>query len=945
MQQLTAKSKQVSFFFSRHALTLRTKQPSNSMKKIIIALLALVLVFQSRVKAQNDSINAYLLTCEPGKAIYELYGHSAIWIEDCSNGNEIVFNYGLFDFNTPHFVWRFTLGKTDYILGATRMNYFLREYIERGSEVFAQPLNLTQDEARRLYTLLQENALPENRVYRYNFLFNNCATMAIDKIEECLNGTITYNRSDSTLTFRDILTEHTKVRPWSQFAVDFIIGADADQPVGYRQESFAPFYLKKLASTAVITDTAGLQRPLTLPAIRLVNPEHGVDFGRPAITPIEVTWIILMLVIFFNLLAWYKNRAFWAVDIILFGLQGVIGIIIALMFFFSEHPTLDSNWLVICFNPIPLILTPLTISRLRRKKVSALIICEFLVCTGFMIFSPGIPQEIEPATLMLIATFAIRAFSTMLFLLLAKYRGSRTTRSNGRMPFILLALLMGTTLQAKPEKTPKLVVGIVIDQLDEDCLQKMMPVLGSDGLKRLWTDGYNRPNTTYDYDETDRASAVASVYTGASPFQHGIVAERWMNRNTLLPASPVDDSNHKGINTIEVSSPKRLLSTNLADEMKLGSASRSKVCSIAIERDAAILAAGHDPDLVMWMNTADGRWSSSDYYGALPQWVNERNDSTWRNISWRPALSTGSYVQISEHERFRSFSYTLRSDDVWDFHTTPFANDRVTAMALASLDGMGLGNDDTPDLLTLTYYAGNYRHTPNTIWSLEQQDIYVRLDQTIAQLVNTITAQIGLDNVLFFVTSTGYVESAAPELGGTRIPTGQVSMERTAALLNLYLAAKYGSGSYIETFYRNHFYLNHKLIEDKGLTLHEILASCVDLLIQVTGIKSVILMRDMMSTIPDMEAMRKRNALNTAYSGDIIIEAIPGWGITDERDGTELFRKPIAKPIPMILYGNGIRAEINHEPISISVLAPTIADIVRCDAPNASTAVPLKNLK
>ena len=100
-----------------------------------------------------------------------------------------------------------------------------------------------------------------------------------------------------------------------------------------------------------------------------------------------------------------------------------------------------------------------------------------------------------------------------------------------------------------------------------------------------------------------------------------------------------------------------------------------------------------------------------------------------------------------------------------------------------------------------------------------------------------------------------------------------------------------------------------------------------------------------MSTIPDMEAVRKRNGLNTAYSGDIIIEAIPGWGISDEKSGTVLYRKPIAKPFPMILYGNGIRAEVNHEPVSVSVLAPTIADIARCDAPNASYAIPLNNLK
>lgn len=915
-------------------------------KKLFSILAALTLLIPG-AKAQNDSITAYLLTCEPGKAIYELYGHTAIWITDSAKTTDAVFNYGLFDFSTPHFVWRFTLGKTDYILGSTRIRHFLREYSERGSEVYAQQLNLTQDETKTLYALLLDNIREENRVYRYNFLFNNCATMALDKIEESINGAVTYDSPDSALTFRDILTAHTQVRPWSEFAVDIIIGADGDQPVGYRQEAFAPLYLKELAATAVITDTAGMQRPMVLPETRLVNPDHGVDFGKPAFTPIQVMWIVFLLVLLFTLLGWYRSKPYWLVDALLFGIQGLGGIVIALMYFFSEHPTLDSNWLVICFNPLPLIFIPFIIYRSRRTKISAFMICEFAVCTAFLLLSPAIPQKIEPAVMILIGTFAMRAFSTSIFQLTSGMRKRSANKITcKRFPIIIIAALsIPASLYAKPEKSPKLVVGIVVDQLDEECLEKLLPIMGTGGLKRLWTDGYNRTNATFDYDDMDRASAVASIYTGASPFQHGIVADHWMNPKTLLPASPVDDSNHKGINTIEMSSPGKLLATNLADEIKLGSASRSKVCSIAIERDAAILAGGHDPDVVMWMNDNDARWSSSNYYGALPEWVNVRNDSAIKYTTWRPVLETSSYIPISDHERLRPFFYLMLKNDVWDWRTTPFANDRVTEMALAAIDGMELGNDDTPDLLALTYYAGNFRHTPNSVWSLEQQDIYVRLDQTIEQLISTITAKIGLDNVLFFLTSTGYLENAAPELGGTRIPTGQVSMERATALLNLYLSAKYGSGNWVKTFYHNHIYLNHDLIEEKGLALHEMLESCVDLLVQVTGIKSVLLMRDLMSTVPDMEAVRKRNGLNASWSGDVIIDAIPGWGISDEKDGTVLYRKPVAKPVPLILYGNGVRAEVNHEPISVSVLAPTISLITRNDPPNACSAVPLKNLK
>ena len=170
-------------------------------------------------------------------------------------------------------------------------------------------------------------------------------------------------------------------------------------------------------------------------------------------------------------------------------------------------------------------------------------------------------------------------------------------------------------------------------------------------------------------------------------------------------------------------------------------------------------------------------------------------------------------------------------------------------------------------------------------------------------------------------------------------------MERAVALLNLYLSAKYGSEQYIETYFHNQIYLNHRLIEDKGVAMHEILDNSVDLLVQMSGVRNVILLRDLMSTIPDQDAARRRNAYNNSYTGDIIIEAIPGWGITDVNEDITEYRRPTPQPFPMILYGNGIRGEINHEPISVSVLIPTVCNILRCNAPNASYSNPLIGLK
>lgn len=917
------------------------------MKKRLTAFLTLLLLLFGGANAQRDSINAYLLTCQPGKAIYELYGHSAIWIEDIASGSDLVFNYGLFDFNTPHFIWRFSLGQTDYILGVTRLDHFLHEYHDRGSKVFAQRLNLTQHESRRLYELLIDNSRKENRVYRYNFLFNNCATMAIDKVEQSINGIVQYDSPRDGLTFSDLLTEHTVISPWSEFAVDLVIGSSADSAMGYREEAFAPLYLHQLVESATITDTAGVTRPLALESREIARPDHEVEFGTPLLTPLQLMCTLFSVLLLLTLLGWYKSRTFWLIDAILFGVQGVAGIVIALLFFFSEHPAVDTNWLVICLNPLPLLFMPFAIRKVRQKRVSLFYIAELVVCLTFLILSNVIPQTIGLSILAIIAMFALRALSTLLFTLchgtICKSKSS--CRGGKAISMLLLATMLSTPMMAAGEVRPKLVVGIVIDQLNSDNLRTMLPLMGTDGLKRLWTDGYNRDNATFDYDGTDIASGVASVHTGASPFQHGIVAARWMNRKTLMAASPLDDSAYSGINTIQHTSPQRLLSTNLADEIKLESSGRSQVCAIAAEREASVLSAGHEADVCIWISPDNGKWCSSQYYGSLPVWVENLNDSLVNNWEWRPSLSVDNYLQFTGYHTGRPFSHSIRRGERKEFMTSPASNEQVLTAALAALEGMRLGRDDTPDLLALTFYAGNYGHQTNSIRSMEQQDIYLRLDKDIARLIRETDSIVGAENVLYFVTSTGYSDYSAPDLGNTRIPTGTVNMERATALLNLYLSAKYGSDKYIETYYQNQIYLNHRLIEDKGIAMHEIMENSVDLLVQLSGIKSIILLRDLMATIPDIDSARKRNGYNNSFTGDIIIDAIPGWGITDDNEGRTDYRRPTPQPFPMIIYGNKVRAEINHEPISVSRLIPTICSIIGCNAPNASYSNPLTGLK
>ena len=211
----------------------------------------------------NDSIRLSLLTCAPGEEIYSLFGHTAIRYENPSQGIDVVFNYGLFSFNTPNFIFRFSLGETDYQLGVTDYEHFAAEYAFYGRSVWQQTLNLTDEEKTKLIQLLQENYRPENRVYRYNFFYDNCATRPRDKIEESIAGKVVYptEPQDGSRTFRDIVHQYCKGHPWACFGIDLCIGSEADQPITQRQMMFAPFYLMDAFDGAqIFTDT--YSRPL-----------------------------------------------------------------------------------------------------------------------------------------------------------------------------------------------------------------------------------------------------------------------------------------------------------------------------------------------------------------------------------------------------------------------------------------------------------------------------------------------------------------------------------------------------------------------------------------------------------------------------------------------------------------------------------------------------------
>lgn len=378
--------------------------------RICCLLLWFTAVWAGSAAAQTDSIRFSLLTCEPGQEVYALFGHTAIRCQRPAQGTDVVFNYGMFSFRTPNFVLRFVKGETDYQLGVMPYPYFESEYALRGSSVHEQELNLTPGEKHRLWQLLEDNYRPENRQYRYNYFYDNCTTRARDQIERAIEGQVVYPDPEDGKTYRSIVHEFTDGSPWDELGIDLCLGAEADRPIGQRQQMFSPFYLMHYASRAYIININGSRRPLVRREATIIDvaPEPSAP-GFP-LPPVACAGLLLAAALAVAFVQWRQRRVWWGWEALLMTAQGVAGCIVAFLFFFSVHPTVGSNWMLWLFNPVPLCYAPVLVWRLRKGKKDLYPLLNTVYLTFFIIIVTLKCQEfnltVVPLALALLVTSA-----------------------------------------------------------------------------------------------------------------------------------------------------------------------------------------------------------------------------------------------------------------------------------------------------------------------------------------------------------------------------------------------------------------------------------------------------------------------------------------------------------------------------------------------------------
>ncbi|MCE1154985.1 MAG: DUF4105 domain-containing protein [Bacteroidales bacterium] len=375
---------------------------------LIVFFVAYTDLLRAQAVQYGDSVEVSLLTCEPGDAVYARFGHSALRIRD-AGGRDMSYNYGIFDFRTTNFYWKFLRGQTDYLLGVYPTEYFLAEYRERGSVVWEQVLNLTAPEKQKLIDLLNENYRPENRMYRYNFVFDNCATRPKVMVQDALDGRLSYESAYAADTYRQLINDYISNDAWLYMGINLVFGASADQTVGKGGASFLPELLRNDMQRASIVGGAGDSRPR--PFVKSTQMAVG-----PFATVVETTpwWmhpLFISVVVFFAGLALtlqrHKNsRTSKLFDSVLYGLTALGGVIIFLLSFFSEHPLVEANWNLLWLNPLNLLPAILIWQRKARKFLlyyhSANVLMQLAAGVVMVLQVQQFPVAVFPLVLLLL---------------------------------------------------------------------------------------------------------------------------------------------------------------------------------------------------------------------------------------------------------------------------------------------------------------------------------------------------------------------------------------------------------------------------------------------------------------------------------------------------------------------------------------------------------------
>lgn len=519
--------------------------------------------------------------------------------------------------------------------------------------------------------------------------------------------------------------------------------------------------------------------------------------------------------------------------------------------------------------------------------------------------------------------------------------------------------------QPKPPQ-PKLIIGIVVEQMRYDYVFNYWDKFEEGGFKRLFSQGAVCQNANYSYLLSQPGVGHATIASGTTPSFHGIVGQNWYDRKSEKVINSVFDYNRltAGSSSDEGKrSPRNLLVNTIGDELRLSNINRSKVLAVSVRDCGAIFSAGHNPNAAYWFDDRAGRWISGSYYmNALPPWVDKINQQekaraalsrTWSTFlpldEYTESLVDDSPYEIGFLKGMKTFPYDLahinkRTREYSFFPKTPFANTYTKDFALKAIENENLGKDSYPDLLFINFSATDYIARLFGPASVEMQDLMLRLDRDIAHILNYIDGKIGKENVLVFLTSDRGSSYSPKFLKASKLPTGFFNHKAAISLLKAYLKGKFGLGKWVSHYENQQFYLNRKFIEESEFSYQQVLTEAQSLLKEFTGVRSVFSSSELEKEFLGKQAGQMQNSYHKERSGDLFISLLPGWteNIEDEIPPNSGFS--YETHVPLVWYGWKIPQKELYRPVKISDIAPTLANFLRISYPNAATGTPIWDL-
>ncbi|RRD62292.1 alkaline phosphatase family protein [Tannerella forsythia] len=519
----------------------------------------------------------------------------------------------------------------------------------------------------------------------------------------------------------------------------------------------------------------------------------------------------------------------------------------------------------------------------------------------------------------------------------------------------LIAILAVGSLQAQ-QHAPKLVVYITVDQLRGDYIEYFYHTFGERGFKRLFNEGTVYHNVRFGFSNVDQATAFATLFTGAYPSTHGITGSRIFDFEKSKEVSPLHDPDFLGNYTRDHYSPKKLLAATIGDELKIASKGRSEVYAIAPDAESAILSAGHAANGAFWLDNYNGKWATTTYYKGVPWYVEKYNNGSeslparLSTLVWQPSLPVGKYDALPYVQENTAFQHTFKANTVGcypDLKTSPYGNKEVNRLAAQFLEYGAFGTRPTPDMLSLTFYAGNFRDIPGKEYNREIQDTYHQLDKDLEQLLDLIDKKVGLSHTLVVLSGTGYFKSEETLPDGMKLAGGEFHPKRCMALLNMYLMAIYGQKNWINGFYNNQVFLNRKTIEDAKIDPAEFENKAAEFLREFSGVERVTTDMALRSGTWNEEMADFHRGTYHTGRGNLLISLQPGWRIRHEENPNEKPRiiRNNAVPMPAIFFGCGIKPQHIYREIKATEIAPTVTHVLRIRPPNACDEYPLPEIR